>query len=64
MKKLIVLFATALAIFACENKENDFPDYDYQTVYFPIQYPARTLVLGESRSDNSIDLEPAFNIYV
>ena len=64
MKKLIVLFATALAIFACENKENDFPDYDYQTVYFPIQYPARTLVLGESRCDNSIDLEHAFNIGV
>jgi hypothetical protein len=64
MKKYLILFAFAITLFACENKENDFPDFDYQTVYFPIQYPARTLILGESRSDNSIDLEHAFSIGV
>ena len=62
MKKFIILFAFAVALFSCENQDNDFEDYDFQTVYFPIQYPARTLALGESRSDNSIDLEHAFSI--
>lgn len=62
MKKLVILFALAISIVACQNQENSFPDYDYQTVYFPIQYPVRTLALGESRSDNSIDLEHAFSI--
>jgi len=64
MKKLLILFALAVSIVACENQPNDFPDYDFQTVYFPIQYPARTLALGESRSDNSIALEHAFSIGV
>lgn len=64
MKKILIILVFAVAMTACENQENDFPDYDFQTVYFPIQYPARTLVLGESRSDNSIDLEHAFNIGV
>lgn len=64
MKKLVILFLFAIVLFSCENQENDFEDYDFQTVYFPIQYPARTLVLGESRSDNTIDLEHAFSIGV
>jgi hypothetical protein len=62
MKKLLILLGFAVALFSCENQENEFEDYDFQTVYFPIQYPARTLALGESRSDNSIDLEHAFSI--
>ena len=64
MKKLMILFLIAAVLFSCDNRENDFEDYDFQTVYFPIQYPARTLALGESRADNSIDLEHAFNIGV
>lgn len=62
MKKYLILLAFAVALFSCENQVNEFDDYDFQTVYFPIQYPARTLALGESRSDNSIDLEHAFSI--
>ena len=62
MKKYLILLAFAAALFSCENQDNDFEDFDFQTVYFPIQYPARTLALGESRSDNSIDLEHAFSI--
>ncbi|WP_319503349.1 DUF5627 domain-containing protein [uncultured Draconibacterium sp.] len=62
MKKYLILIAFAVALFSCENQENEFEDYDFQTVYFPIQYPARTLALGESRSDNTIDLEHAFSI--
>lgn len=64
MKKLLILLGLAVTLFSCENRENDFEDYDFQTVYFPIQYPARTLALGESRSDNTIDLEHAFSIGV
>ena len=64
MKKIIILFAMAFSIMSCENQPNDFPDFEAQTVYFPIQYPIRTLALGESRSDNSIDLEHAFSVGV
>ena len=47
---------------ACENKEKTFPDFDVQTVYFPHQYPIRTIILGENRTDNSIDKSKAFSI--
>lgn len=49
---------------SCHNQDINFPDYDTQAVYFPIQYPVRTLVLGEDRLDNSIDLEHAFSVGV
>lgn len=63
MKKKLRLFILMLPVvfWACSNQERLFPDYTTQTVYFPIQYPIRTLVLGESRYDNSIDLEHAFD---
>ncbi len=64
MIKKIIILSVFVALISCENRDIDFDDFDYQTVYFPYQYPARTLVLGESRSDNSIDLEHAFNIGV
>ncbi|MGQ1891345.1 DUF5627 domain-containing protein [Thermophagus sp. OGC60D27] len=60
---LLVLVAI-LALFGCQNEDRNFPDYDTQTVYFPIQFPIRTLQLGESRFDNSIDKEHAFSIGV
>ncbi len=51
-----------LAFFAsCSNQDIEFDDYT-ETIYFPIQYPIRTLVLGESRYDNEIDLDHAFSI--
>lgn len=62
MKKIFIGLALLMGMISCENQENDFPDYTYQTIYFPIQYPVRTLALGESLSDNSIDLEHAFSI--
>lgn len=51
-----------LLISGCTNDPTDFPNYTTQTVYFPYQYPVRTLVLGESTIDNSIDLQHAFSI--
>jgi len=64
MRKILYLFLIALVFASCENGETDFDDYDVQAIYFPLQYPSRTLILGESRSDNSIDLQHAFSIGV
>ena len=63
--KIIYLFALALLAFGCESEVNEFEDFDTQNVYFPIQYPIRTISLQEdSRVDNSIDLQKSFNIGV
>lgn len=40
---------------SCENGDVDFPDYEEQTVYFPYQYPVRTLVMGDDEYDTSLD---------
>ncbi len=63
MKKYILGLAAATVILAsCTNSDKEFEDFSKQAVYFPIQYPVRTIVLGEDRLDNSIDLEHAFSI--
>ncbi len=65
MNKIISSLAlSSLLLVACTNQPTDFDDFTTQTAYFPIQYPIRTLVLGEDRLDNSIDLQKAFNIGV
>ena len=51
-----------LGLAACENQDQEFPDYDLQAVYFPIQLPIRTLSLGEDRVDNTLDREHKFDI--
>ncbi|MCV9389272.1 BT_3987 domain-containing protein [Reichenbachiella ulvae] len=62
-KNLIYIMLIGLFLSACSNQERVFDDYEEQNVYFPIQYPVRTLSLNEeSRIDNSIDLEHAFSI--
>jgi len=58
------LLLATLMLAACKNEPNEFDDFTTQSVYFPIQYPIRTIVLGEDRIDNSIDLEKAFHIGV
>ena len=43
------------SLFSCKNGDIDFPDYEGgTTVYFPYQYPTRTIVLGDD--EPSIDL--------
>lgn len=56
-KKIIIIFIGALlfGMFSCQNEEWDFPDFEYSTVYFPYQYPVRTLVLGDYEYDNEND---------
>jgi hypothetical protein len=65
MKKIITILFTGILLYSCTNRDIEFDDYDYTTVYFPYQTPIRTLILGdESVGDNSIDLERAFSIGV
>lgn len=49
---MTVIAAGALFV-SCSNQDAEFPDFDYQTVYFSNQYPLRTLELGE---DQEVDL--------
>lgn len=52
----IGLISLMLAFSACESGDNEFPDFDYQTVYFANQYGLRTIELGESEFvDNTLD---------
>lgn len=60
---LVLLGAVAL-LGSCHNDPISYPDYKYNAVYFPLQYPIRTLVLGDSRSDNSLDKKLEFHIGV
>jgi len=65
MKKILTILFTGILLYSCTNKDIEFDDYDYTTVYFPFQKPIRTLILGdESVGDNSIDQERAFSIGV
>ncbi|PWJ35015.1 BT_3987 domain-containing protein [Sediminitomix flava] len=66
MKKILSIITLGLALSACYpgNQENEFPDFDQQNVYFPIQSPVRTLILGEDYYDNSLDQEYRFNVGV
>ncbi len=51
---LIPSSIAALALLAaCENGNQEFPDFDYQTVYFANQYAMRTIELG---ADDNVDL--------
>jgi hypothetical protein len=51
-------------ISACHNADITYDDYVRQTLYFPIQYPVRTLSLGNDIVDNSIDRQHKFHIGV
>jgi len=64
MKKFIFLIALAAGLFSCENAPIKFEDFDTQTIYFPIQYPIRTISLGNDLVDNSLDKEHKFHIGV
>jgi hypothetical protein len=62
MKKIFIILILFTGLFSCENMENDFPDFNYTTGYFPYQYPVRTLVLGNDVFDNSNDNNHKFLI--
>ncbi|RXK81183.1 DUF5627 domain-containing protein [Filimonas effusa] len=58
MKKITVILSLLLVALTSCNKDREFPDYDYQTVYFAYQYPVRTITLGEDLTVNT-DLDNA-----
>ncbi|MDX2431843.1 MAG: DUF1735 domain-containing protein [Bacteroides sp.] len=65
MKKILFIMLAGVFFFGCTNKDIEFDDYQYQSIFFPYQMPIRTLVLGdEAVGDNSIDREHAFSIGV
>ena len=64
MKKIIIILLAVFGLFSCSNQEREFPDFDYTAVYFPLQFPVRTLVLGHDRIDNSLDNALTFNVGV
>ena len=62
-KTLYILLVLMLGIFvSCSNKDKEFDDFDYTTVYFSYQYPVRTITLGEDFVDTSLDNEHKFQI--
>lgn len=64
MKKLILLTILSIIVLSCENAPIEFDDFEKQTIYFPIQYPIRTISLGNDLVDNSLDKEHKFHIGV
>ena len=65
MKKVIILIlGVVLLATGCYNEEAYYRDYDEKTIYFPYQYPVRTLSLGNDVIDNSLDRAHKFNIGV
>lgn len=65
MKKITYLFLflfSSIFFASCENEDWEFPDFEYQTVYFAHQYPVRTITLGEDIFDTSLDNEWKFQI--
>ena len=53
LNKLFFAGLAALGLCACSSGDQNFPDFDYQTVYFAKQYPVRTVELG---NDDYVDL--------
>lgn len=63
MKRVFLISLVLLSLLTACNKEWEFPDYEYSTVYFPYQSPVRTIVLGEDiLFDNTLDNERKFLI--
>lgn len=63
MYKLILGSILLLSIFSSCNKEKDFPDFDYQTVYFAYQYPVRTVTFGEDIVNTDLDNQGKIKIF-
>ncbi|SHN28561.1 protein of unknown function [Cyclobacterium lianum] len=65
MKKIpYIIIVIALLFSSCENQDWEFPDFEYQTVYFAYQFPVRTITFGEDIFDTSLDNEGKFKLMV
>lgn len=63
-KSAYILIAVALMLSSCQNEDWEFPDFEYQTVYFAYQFPVRTITFGEDIFDTSLDNEGKFKLMV
>lgn len=45
-KILTLALAASMAVTSCHNGDNEFPDFDYQAVYFANQRVGRAIELG------------------
>lgn len=62
-KSIFSIFALGALLCGCKNGNVEFPDFEYQTIYFAQQNPVRTITLGyEADVDNSADNEHRFKI--
>lgn len=52
-----------LLLSACKNGDIEFPDYDYQTVYFAYQQPVRTITMGDDVYPTDDDNAHRFHVY-
>ncbi|MBS9522739.1 DUF1735 domain-containing protein [Litoribacter alkaliphilus] len=63
MKKIVYILVVVLTgLTSCVNQDWEFPDFDFQSVYFAHQYPVRTITLGEDIFDTTLDNEWKFRI--
>ncbi len=66
MKRIVIRITSVLlvltAMVSCYNQDVDFPNNEFTTIFFPYQYPVRTLILGDYVFDNSNDNEHRFQI--
>lgn len=61
-KTAYIILALSMIFTSCKNEDWEFPDFDYQTVYFAYQYPVRTITLGDDIFDTSMDNQGKFRI--
>ncbi|TJZ53299.1 DUF1735 domain-containing protein [Sphingobacterium olei] len=63
MKRILIFSAMLLLAFiSCKNQDWEFPDFEYQTIYFAYQYPVRTITMGEDIFDTSLDNQGKVNV--
>lgn len=62
MKRIFLISIISIAALTACNKDWEFADYKYSTVYFAYQSPIRTLILGEDVFDNTLDNQHKFLI--
>lgn len=58
----VILLSAIALLTSCQNQDWDFPDYEYQSVYFSYQYPVRTIILGDYRFNNESDNNRQFKV--
>lgn len=63
MKRILSICTAIILLAGCQQEHPEFEDFDYTAVYFPLQYPVRTLSMGEEENyDNSLERELIFHI--